>query len=161
MAELIRSLEESQPSPSAALTIGIWNQVYCDNLSGGITWGDGQSSRRKLIGRVTGRVTQRVLSDSADDDLPSAYEQRATFGRGLLEARLVASVTPKTENPLVWSVDFETFSWRAAGIRTKSSRLPPGRGGEWRTTYVDQGWRVMRAGNRRDDQESTYVLRRV
>ena len=44
---------------------------------------------------------------------------------------------------------------------SKSTQLPPGRGGEWRTTYVDERWRVMRAGNRRDDKESLYVLRRA
>ena len=164
MARLVSLLEESQPreARSAAACQGTWSQIYCDNPAAGTTWGDGKTSRRKMIGRITGRVTQVVLPDEAG--LTTSYQQRATFGRVLLEARLVAIVQPQPEDDCTWSVDFESFSWRAAGglLPLRSRPMPPGRGGTWRNTYADETCRVMRAGNRRGDgKETLYVLRRL
>ena len=164
--EAVQSLEKTQLTQALdpAAACGVWSQLYCDNPAAGTVAGDGRSSRRQLIGPISGRVTQRVLAN-ASGGMPSRYEQRATAGKGLLEARLEATIvqTPYAgAGPLVWTVAFETFAWRWLGVPLRSRRLPPGRGGEWRTTYLDDEWRVMRAGSMRGDgAESLYVLRRL
>ena len=161
--EALVQLLESQPSDDgAAATCGTWDQIYCDNPGAGTTWGNGRTSRRRLIGPITGRVTQVVMPD--DSGMPSTYQQRATFGRIMLEARLDASVDVDADEPTTWSVEFQRFSWRLGTLLPMRSRaMPPGRGGTWRNTYVSREWRVMRAGNRQrgDGKESLYVLRRA
>lgn len=168
MNEAVQLLEASQSSVGmdATLACGSWNQIFCDNPGGGIVSGNGRTSRRKMVGPISGRVTQIIHPDELG--LPCRYEQRAAFMSGLaLEARLTASIVPldqaRGQSELAWDVTFESFGWGSlrGAIPLRRRDLPPGGGGKWRNTFLDENWRVMRAGSRRaDGKESLYVLRR-
>lgn len=167
MEAVVQALEATQATTALDpdLLAGTWNQIYTNNPAGGTVAGDGQTSRRSMIGPVSGRVTQ-IVRLPEDAGTSGRYTQRAAAGRGLLEARLDAALEPLPypgQGPLAWSVSFETFSWRALWrvLPLRARELGGKGGGEWRHTYVDANWRVMRAANRRGDgQETLYVLRR-
>lgn len=168
MEEAVQLLEQSQSGKAMdpTLACGSWNQIFCDNPGAGIVSGNGWSSRRKLMGPLSGKVTQIV--SPGESGLPSRYQQRAALASGvLLEARLSASIVelypPSRGSGLAWDVTFETFGWSTlrGALPLRRRQLPPGGGGKWRTTYLDESWRVMRAGSRRaEGKESLYVLRR-
>lgn len=174
-AELIAALEasEGEPAPAkSALMAGVWDQVYTDNPQAGTVRGDGRSARRRLWplkgtliwplrGFISGRVVQIIDYDEGTGTF--RYAQRARAWRALgLQAKMRASVDPQPDG-LTWRVNFEDLGWALLGgllPLAPRKRLPPGSGGEWRTTFLDSEMRILRSRSFRGGPPTSYVLRR-
>ena len=160
-AELISLLERTADIPSwetrGPLMDGAWDQIYTDNPQGGTVWSDGTSARRRLIGPVSGRVLQ-MISFNAPDTFAYAQRARSRLALGL-QAEMRASVAAQLDG-VTWAVTFEEFTWSLLGGRLplRRRKLPPGSGGEWRTTFVDSDTRVLRSQSNRGGAPTTYVL---
>ena len=93
------------------------------------------------------------------------YAQRARAGPLAfgLQAMMRASVAPQIDG-VTWDVSFETFQWSLLNGRLPlrpPAKLPPGSGGQWRTTYLDEDMRVLRAQSSRGGPPTTYLLRKA
>ena len=144
---------------------GVWEQIYTDNPNAGTVAGDGKSSRRKMLGPLSGRVQQLINYEvSAETGLEEfTYVQRARSYVALgLQAELRTTVEAQPDGQS-WSVAFDTFGWSLLGGRLplRCKALPEGRGGTWLTTYLDFDTRVMKAYSAgRDGPPTTYFLKR-
>ena len=144
---------------------GVWEQIYTDNPNAGTVAGDGKSSRRKMLGPLSGRVQQLINYEvSAETGLEEfTYVQRARSYVALgLQAELRTTVEAQPDGQS-WSVAFDTFGWSLLGGRLplRCKALPEGRGGTWLTTYLDVDTRVMKAYSAgRDGPPTTYFLKR-
>lgn len=153
MELMVQMLEEQNPSPapceSAALMDGEWNQLYTSNAIG-ITYGDGNSMRRKLLGRLTGRVSQLISLEKG------LYRQRIECWP-VLRGQLRASFT--VASPTTWDVSFRRFTLSALTLVPFRWRKAEYRG-VWTHTYLDSDTRVMRTRREGGGGEFYFVLRR-
>ena len=147
---------------------GTWDQVYTNNTAGaGTVRGNGISSRRRLVGPLSGRVLQVIKYEEPfgrEIPLKFTYAQRAC-GRKLalgLQAEMTASVDA-LDDGITWSVNFEELSWSLLGGRVplRKRRLPSESGGTWRTTYLDADTRILRSQNNMGGPPTVYVLRKA
>lgn len=152
---------------------GAWDQIYTTNKSAGTVSADGTSSRRRLAGPLTGRV-QAVVEYAAPEceygigatperTAPGfTYAQRVRSKLLLgLQAELETSVEAVNDG-VSWEVSFDSVRWSVLGgrLRLWRRRLPPGGGGRWRTTYLDDDTRIVRTQSRRGGPPAVYVHRR-
>ena len=144
---------------------GEWDQIFTDNANAGTIDGDGTQSRRKLKGPISGRVQQVIEYDEPfGREIPPKfkYAQRARARYALgLQAEMRASVEAQPDG-ITWAVTFDTLTWSILGGRLtlRTRKLPPGGGGEWRTTYLDSDTRILRSKSSRGGPLTTYVLRK-
>ena len=152
METLACMLEARNPTPEpagSALLNGAWDQIYTSNTVG-ITFGDGRSMRRKLLGPLDGRVTQLV------DQSRALYRQRIEappYVRGELRAKFAVS------GPQTWAVSFRRFTLKALlwlPVRWRRAEYE----GSWTHTYLDGNTRLMRTRRAGGGGEFLFVLRR-
>ena len=93
----------------------------------------------------------------------SKYSQRARARRLLLglQAEMRASVEAQPDG-VTWTVTFDEMRWSILNGRLtlRKRKLPPGGGGEWRTTYLDRDTRILRSRSSRGGPPTMYVLRK-
>jgi len=122
-------------------------------------WGNGRFSRRTLKGPISGRVQQVVRYTAQPLRFEYAQRARARLFLGL-QAELRATVDPQPDG-VTWEVAFSDFGWSLLFGRLplrRRKKLPPGGGGQWRTTYLDENTRILRSQGRRSGPPTTYVL---
>ena len=164
LVHLLESAEGSESRPTwqarGSLIAGRWDQIYTDNLKAGTVWASGTSSRRKLVGPISGRILQ-CIEHKPPNGFTYIQRARSSLAFGL-QAEMRASVRAEDDG-VTWQVSFDSFHWSLLGgwIPLRKPRLLPREsGGEWRTTYVDSDTRIIRALNRRGGPAVTYVLGR-
>ena len=165
-AVLIEKLElcggiEGDWSERGPALAGVWEQIYTDNPNAGTVAGDGKSSRRKMLGPLSGRVQQLINYEAETEEFTYVQRARSYVALGLqAELRTTVEAQPDGQS---WSVAFDTFGWSLLGGRLplRCKALPEGRGGTWLTTYLDFDTRVMKAYSAgRDGPPTTYFLKR-
>ena len=153
LAELLES-NNSCKAPTGSMAAGAeidgeWYQIYTSNTMG-ITYGNGRLMKRKLIGPLSGRVTQLV------DTSFGTYRQRIQTRLGLVRGQLDAEFTPV--DAFTWAVTFTRFTVSAfrLPLRSRAAEYQ----GEWTHTYVDANTRIMRTKRAAGGGEFLFVLRR-
>ena len=102
----------SERGPALA---GVWEQIYTDNPNAGTVAGDGKSSRRKMLGPLSGRVQQLINYEAETEEFTYVQRARSYVALGLqAELRTTVEAQPDGQS---WSVAFDTFGWSLLGGR--------------------------------------------
>lgn len=143
--ELVKCLEKLNPTKKitdSPLLDGVWNLVYTTN--------EGSSAGK--VGPFIGEVTQDIrLSESF-------YSNNVKLFNGVLQASLGASWDVLSPN--LWRVKFLNIKFSLLGSVLSSKSLE-GTTGIWRTSYLDESFRILYAiGGKNTTKENVYILRK-
>jgi len=144
--ELVKCLEKLNPTKKitdSPLLDGVWNLVYTTN--------EGSSAGK--VGPFIGEVTQDIrLSESY-------YANNVNLFNGVIQASLGASWDVLSSN--LWKVKFLNIKFLIFG-NTISAKSLEGTTGVWRTTYLDESFRILYAiGGKNTTKENIYILRKL
>lgn len=143
IAELVKSLESLNPTKKTSdspLLNGTWSLVYTTN--------EGSSAGK--VGPFVGKVVQEI------DYKKAFYTNNVKLFNGAVEATLGA--TWDVKGPNLWTVKFLNIKFTLFSIVVSSKSLE-GTTGTWRTTYLDDNFRILYAiGGKNTVKENVYIL---